>query len=356
LSQDLAQAPSTAVTRQTWIDQARWGAIVLIVIGHAVGMLRHSSDLAVVVSNFVYMFHIPVLVLLAGWGARRAEADGKTLSKIFWQLLVPYVVFQLLAFLLNYVVEGSSPSWAFTSQTFGLWFLVALAGWRILGPWFRGLKYAVPITIGIALIAGMSPRIDGFLSLSRILVFLPLFLVGPWLVDKVSEWRKDRRLRVVGLCVVVAGGLLSLAMRRDFWRTPFLGNAGYEAIDVGSGEGMLWRILVLVVGTAMAAGFMLMLPGTPGAPSKVGAWVAKAGQHTMYPYLLHLPILTVVGASTLPEVGVPSIQTFLFVLGATIFCTMAVSKPVISISRFLVDPKYLMNRVGWAKTASARPK
>src|SRR3954451_4980756 len=98
--------PAVAL-RQSWIDQARWAAIVLVVAGHAAGLLRGSSGLAVMVSNFVYMFHIPVLILLAGWGARRAEANGRNLVRIWWQLLLPYLLFQLVAFGVNYRFEGT---------------------------------------------------------------------------------------------------------------------------------------------------------------------------------------------------------------------------------------------------------
>lgn len=345
MSQNLSKPHTAIAVRQLWIDQARWCAIVLVVAGHAVGLLRSTSDLAVVVSNFVYMFHIPVLVLLAGWGARRAKADGNTLAKIFWQLLLPYVIFQLIAFLFNFVFENDSPSWSFTSQTFGLWFLVALAGWRLLGPWFRGLKFAVPIALLVALLAGLSPHIGGFLSLSRILVFLPMFLAGPWLIDKIAIWRLDLRYKLTGALVLLIGGIVTLLMRRDFWRTPFFGNAGYEALDVDPVEGMIWRLLVLTVGTAMAAAFMLVLPGKPGAPSSTGAWVAAAGQKTMYPYLLHLPVLTVVGATVATDIFAPIAQTALFVLVAFIFCTVTVSKPVTTITAPSIEPRRMFLRV-----------
>ncbi|MFD1214776.1 acyltransferase family protein, partial [Arthrobacter sp. GCM10027362] len=195
-------AEAAQATRQAWIDQARWAAIVLVVAGHAAGLLRGQSGLAVMFSNFVYMFHIPVLILLAGWGARRAEANGRTLVKIWWQLLLPYVLFQLVAFLVNYLFEGATPRWTFTGQTFGLWFLVALAAWRLSGPWFRGLRAAVPVALALALAAGLSPDIGGFLSLSRILVFLPLFVAGPWIVDRVARWRGRRRMRLAGAAVL----------------------------------------------------------------------------------------------------------------------------------------------------------
>src|SRR3954471_17203112 len=157
--------------RQTWVDQARWVAIALVLVGHFVGLLRVRSELARGISDFVYVFHIPALVLLAGWGARRIKASGDGLVKIFWQLLVPYVIFQLIAFAANRVLEGSHPSWAFVNQTFGLWFLVALAAWRLLAPWFHGLRWPVAAALAVALLAGLSPRIGEFLSLSRICFF-----------------------------------------------------------------------------------------------------------------------------------------------------------------------------------------
>ncbi|MFT4469763.1 acyltransferase family protein [Arthrobacter sulfonylureivorans] len=351
MSAAVALAPAQQGVRQTWIDQARWAAIILVVVGHGVGMLRSESGVALVVSNFVYMFHIPVLILLAGWGARRAQADGKTLSKVFWQLLVPYVIFQLIAFLANYLLEGDQPSWTFTSQTFGLWFLVALAGWRLLAPWFRGLRFAIPIAVVVALLAGLSPAIDGFLSLSRILVFLPVFLAGPWIVDRVSEWRQDWRLRAAGAAVVGLGAAAVLLLQDDFWRPPFLGDIGYEALEVGDVEGMVWRLVVLAVGTIMATGFMLMLPGRPGAPTRLGAWTARAGQHTMCPYLLHLPLLTIVGATSLLDAGSPTARALVVIGSAVLFSASTVSRPIVLLTRPLVDPRGAWNALRMLKPA-----
>ncbi|MGF9663090.1 acyltransferase family protein [Arthrobacter crystallopoietes] len=334
-------APAQARVRQTWIDQARWAAIVLVVAGHAVGLLRGSSGLALVMSNYVYIFHIPVFVLLAGWGARRAQADGAGLAKIFWQLLVPYVLFQLIAFGFNYRFEDDNPSWSFTSQTFGLWFLVALAGWRLMAPWFRGLRFAVPIAVLLALAAGLSSDFDGFLSLSRVLYFLPMFLLGPWLVDRISEWRGDVRFRIGGVAVLAAGALLTLLLGGNFNREPFLGNVGYEAMNMSALEGTGWRLLALAAGTVMAAAFMLALPGRPNAPSRLGSWIAEAGRHTMYPYLLHLPLLTVVGSTGLVDAGQPTLRTMAFMAASLAFCIVASSKPVRMVTAVVVEPRTL---------------
>jgi fucose 4-O-acetylase-like acetyltransferase len=338
-----AAGPVPAGTvRLTWIDQSRWTAIVLVVAGHAAGLLRESSGLAVSVSNFVYMFHIPVLILLAGWGARHAEASGRNLLRIWWQLLLPYLLFQLVAFGVNYSFENTLPSWTFAEQTFGLWFLVALAAWRLAGPWFRGLRGAVPIAVVLALLAGMSPEVGGFLSLSRVLVFLPLFLAGPWIVEQVARWRALPIMRLAGAAVLATGAVVVALEGREFWRGPFLGNAGYQELGLDSLEGMLSRIVVLLVGAAMATGFMLVLPGSPGAPSRVGAWVAEAGRHTMYPYLLHLPMLTIVGASALVQVGPPTLRTLAFLAASVAFCVLTVSRPVRFLTQIMVEPHNLV--------------
>lgn len=328
--------------RQTWIDQARWIAIVLVVTGHAVGEMRSESGLAVIVSNFLYTFHIPVFVILAGWGARRAEANGKNLSKIWWQLLLPYVVFQLVAFALAWFLDGTEPSWSFTNQTFGLWFLVALAGWRFLGPWFSGLPWAVPLSLLLSLLAGLSPQIGSWLSISRIFFFLPLFLMGPWLVEQITVWRRISLLRWGATAYLAILAVVVVVLGKDFWRTPFLGKSSYEDLEQGSLIGMAVRLLVLMVAAATATAFLVALPGQTGAPSRLGRWIATAGQHTMYPYLLHLQVLTLVGATAWKTMGQPTATTSLFILGAVAVCIFAELKPVRTVLSPLVEPKTLL--------------
>lgn len=334
----------TLGVRQTWIDQARWIAIVLVVMGHAVGQMRSESGLAIAVSNFVYIFHIPVFVILAGWGARRAEANGKNLVKIWWQLLLPYVIFQVVAFALAWALDGKNPSWSFTNQSFGLWFLVALAGWRFVGPWFRGLPWAVPLSVVLALLAGMSPSIGSWLSISRILVFLPLFLIGPWLVDQVTFWRHQPiiRLSAAAYLLILAGTVI--AMGKDFWRTPFLGKSSYEDLGQGNLSGMVVRLGVLAIAAATASAFLVVLPGQTGAPSRLGQWIAAAGQHTMYPYLLHLQVLTLVSATHWKSMGQPTITTTIFILGSVAVCIFAEFKPVRTVLTPVVEPKKVFQR------------
>ncbi len=51
-------------------------AIALVVIGHFVGLVRGRSGVAIAISDYLYVFHIPALVLLAGWGSPPASRQA----------------------------------------------------------------------------------------------------------------------------------------------------------------------------------------------------------------------------------------------------------------------------------------
>ncbi len=339
--------------RQTWVDQVRWVAIALVLAGHFVGLVRGRSDLARGISDFLYVFHIPALVLLAGWGARRLRASGPGLTRILWQLLVPYVAFQLIAFAANRVLEGSHPSWSFTSQTFGLWFLVALAGWRLLGPWFHGLRAPVAAALAVALLAGLSPHIGGLLSLSRIAFFLPLFVAGPWLVDRVSTWRHLPRARLYGALVLLAGALWVGLQEPAFDRTIFFGRDSYHALHQGVLHGVVYRTGALAISAVLAVGLMLVVPGRPGAPTRAGRWFAEAGRHTMFPYLIHLPLLTVLGWTGWPRLGPPTVTAVVAVVAAVVAAAVLVTPPVRLLAGPFVEPRTWFER--WRPAKGTTP-
>lgn len=334
--------------REVWVDQARWAAIALVLIGHLVGPLRGRSTLAHAISDFVYIFHIPALVLLAGWGARRATADGRGLVNTFWALVAPYVIFQTIAFGLSHELNGTHPSWSYVYATFGLWFLASLATWRLLAPWFHGLRGAVAIALAVSLLAGVSPHLGNLLSLQRTAYFLPLFVAGPWVVDRVSAVRRSARAGVVQLAAL---GVLALAAvgvlvrQPGFDRTIFFGRSSYEELHQGVVHGMLARVAALAIATVLAVALMLAMPGGALGGSLVARWAASAGQHTMYPYLLHLPTLLLAGWTGFYAHGSPTVAALVAAGVGLSLAVLFVLPPVRWLAGPFVEPRAWWRRV-----------
>jgi fucose 4-O-acetylase-like acetyltransferase len=331
--------------RETWVDQARWVAIALVVIGHVVGPLRSHSVVAKTISDFVYIFHIPALVLLAGWGARRASASGRGLTRLFWALLVPYVLFQLVAFFMGWSLFGHSPSWVFVYPTFGLWFLMSLASWRLLAPWFHGLRAPFLAAVVVALVAGASPKIDDLLSLQRTAFFLPLFIAGPWVVDRVSAWRQRARVQMGALAFLLLALVVVYIRETGFDRTIFFGRDSYAALGQGLTHGMVARVVALAISGVLATALLLAIPGGALGASRVGVLVAHAGQHTLYPYLLHLPILLIAAWTGWYSSGSPHVAALVAAFVGLGLAIVLVTPPVRWIAGPLVEPRAWWDRV-----------
>jgi len=87
--------PTTrAKVRDPFFDNAKFLAIVLVVAGHAIESLR-DVPIARSVYLFVYMFHMPAFIIIAGYFSKGFPASSDKVRKLITQLLVPFVVFQV---------------------------------------------------------------------------------------------------------------------------------------------------------------------------------------------------------------------------------------------------------------------
>lgn len=73
--------------RITWIDNAKFLGIYLVVLGHSVS----ASDIEyAAIRNFIYAFHMPLFVFLSGFLYKR----GNILKDVLC-ILVPYLIYQV---------------------------------------------------------------------------------------------------------------------------------------------------------------------------------------------------------------------------------------------------------------------
>lgn len=263
------KAPSPS--RSELFDNIKCLLIFLVVFGH---MLEPQTGGGV---NFIYLniysFHMPAFIFVSGWFSR-----GSTLKKTVTKVLLPYLVFQLIYLLYaGLPVQFYSPYWI-------LWYLFALFVWRLFLPLLRGRKgLAVclwPVAVVVSLLCGYTDKVGYDFALSRVLVFLPYFLLGYCLAEYQQDLLKrvrTRLSRVLSLVGVLACAGFFYHVRFVFQRQWTFGAFTYEF--TGSSP----KIRLLLLGVALIWIWFLL----SWAPERPLFALSAVGRNTLFVYLLH---------------------------------------------------------------------
>lgn len=280
---------STNAPRVALWDNARFIAIVLVVLGHALTKMVPESQLAFSLYLWIYAFHIPLFVALAGYFSRADPLGRSQLTRLLTDLLAPYLIFELIWSTIASLNSGTllinplQPNWT-------LWFLLSLLAWRVVLPFIALLRWPLALSVIVSVGSGYLP-VDQTLSLSRTLGFLPLFVLGWWAADKPwsARWMAAGS-RTVSWVRAIAGVVLAALFVAIWLWEPALRAGGarklvtYDQSFVDAGFDAWWagllRLAVLLLAVVMIIALLALVPrGT--------TWFSGLGAATMYIYLLH---------------------------------------------------------------------
>ncbi|PRI12459.1 acyltransferase family protein [Leucobacter massiliensis] len=325
------QSPAKKPRIAVW-DNARFLIMTLVVIGHAISTIRTDTSLGFALYAYIYLFHMPAMILLSGLFSR-AEATPKAIRSSL-QLIVVWLGWEGIWAAIHFFVNGRAPgpNWL-VSPAWTLWFLVTLATMRILLPYVAQLRRPLLTSIIIALAAGILPAVGTPFSASRTLCFLPFFVAG-WLIRERGwlddDWfarpsRRSRALAWAGLAALALAFALTPQLREFWridrwltWRDDYAWLFAHAPLGDWAPQQWFWVTLsgvaVSAVLLALAAALTLaLLLVTPRGRSAVTEW----GTRTLYVYLLHGPVIwvlretgTVAAVGRLGTAGVLAIACF----------------------------------------------
>ncbi|WP_165314425.1 acyltransferase family protein [Agromyces protaetiae] len=323
-------------------DNARWIAITLVVIGHGILPLIAEDDAAYSVYLFIYSFHVAVFVTVSGYFAKSGPPTARALKQILTDIVFPYLIFETIWSVLKWVLGGAF-ALDYTTPSWTLWFLIALAVWRVALPYLVLLRFPLLIAIAISIAAGYSLAIDSTLALTRTFGMFPFFVFG-W---QLRQWRlTDRWLALstavawrwrAGAIALFAATLAIMPAAIDTWRDLklrrfMLYDESYDAIGYDEPWSGAIRLALLVSAMLLAVAFLILMP-------RRAHWFTPFGAATMYIYLLHSFALypfreSGVLAGAQPFWVLPAM--FVFCIALSIVLSL---KPVRRVFRPLVEPR-----------------
>lgn len=367
VSQDLSAPARTAVSeppskpppkpapapRDPYFDNAKYFAIVLVACGHAWEPLAHGSRAVTAAYLTVYAFHMPAFALISGYFSRSFDMAPGRVRRLLTGVAVPYLVFETAyTFFYRWAQDDPDRPLSLLDPGYALWFLVALFIWRLTTPVWLALRHPVPVAMGFAVLAAVSPDIGGDISLQRVLSFLPFFVLGLTLRAEHFERLRTRRVRLLALPVGVAAFGAAYVVAPRFGAGWLYRSSSAAEQGVPSWAGLVTTPALTGVALVLTACFLAWVPGRP-------VWFTGLGAGTMYGYLLH--VVFIKASRFWDWYDHPWLHTPLGELAVTAAAIGVISflcsGPVRAVFRFVVEPRmaWLFNPRGNVMTADARP-
>ena len=188
-------------------DNLKFFLVTCVVIGHFADQFTNVSKIYDSIFLFIYSFHIPLFIFIAGLMFKNRNITAKAIFYIsigFSYKIVSAIVERLL---------GTVKVEFFLLWDGGLsWFMFALAAYIVILKIIekQNKEYILVFSIVLACFVGYDPGIGDFLYLSRIIIFFPFFLSGVLLQNFDIVSFKDKNFKykfLAGLIVLVWLGL-----------------------------------------------------------------------------------------------------------------------------------------------------
>ncbi len=312
--------------RNPLLDNIRFLLIVLVVFGHFLTSMRDDPVIETVYL-WIYLFHMPAFVFLAGLVITNYALDRRGARRIVTGLLAPFVIFTVLYELFGRWVDMPVPSDDPLRQPYWLlWFLMALALWRVCVPLLSALRWPVVTTVVTSTVLATAIDLSKYWSIDRFVVLMPFFTAGLMLTpDRLARVRTPgwRALGVVVLLLAIPVAVWAKDAQRGFITYS-------DAVD--SVAEMPTFLFFYAVATAMTAAFIAL---SPGGRSRMSVW----GTRTIYVYLLHGFFVRAYRASDWDS-ALESVQGMFVILLVSIVLSILLASPLaVKLTHHLVEPR-----------------
>lgn len=323
-----------AKPRDAFFDNAKYLAIVLVAMGHAWEPVKSQSRTLEAMYTVVYAFHMPAFILISGYFSRSFDMRADRLKRLVTGVAVPYIVFEAAYSLFTrWANQDPGQSISLLDPLYLTWFLAALFIWRLTTPLWKLVRWPLPLALGIAMLASVSPDIGDDLDLQRVLQFLPFFVLGLYMKPEYFQLVRRREIRILSVPAFAAALLVG------YWAVPRMNTGWFYHRDSAQQLGSPWWAGPVMTLALFGCSLLLTACFFSWVPRRK-LWFTALGAGTLYGYLLHGFLIK--GGdywgwfdhAWLREPLGQALVTFVAVVGVTLLCT----PPVRRVFRFAMEP------------------
>ncbi|MFI9589297.1 acyltransferase family protein [Nonomuraea sp. NPDC052265] len=268
--------------RDPYLDNVKFILIALVPLGHSLvpTLSAHSSRALYI---YIYMFHMPLFVLISGYLSRNFWNSNAKTNKLVDTFVVPYVIVEIGYAAVRY---GLGQKWSLTiiDPAWLNWYLLALLFWRLSTPVWKRMKHPVPVAIVIYMFAGFS-QITGDFSMDRFFGLLPFFVLGLVMQPEHFEMLNKLWIKIVSGVTLLCAAAVAIVIAPKAPLDPFYFKHSFQDMDLSWWMGLLLKAGLLVCALAMCFAVLALVP-------RGETWYSDLGTRTLYCYLLHgIPVL-----------------------------------------------------------------
>ena len=309
-------------------DNVKAFLIFLVVIGHMTSDYVSDSHLVRWITLWIYTFHMPAFIFISGLMHKqyitreRAELGFKGEMRMRWDKVAGFFLCAYgLKIFIHYsrLLMGQNPQWSWTEEPGIPWYLFVMAEYELV---FYIMKYidggsstkpsgkrplfVIAGAFALSAVIGYFPSVGDNFCLSRMINFLPIYMLGYYLDMKKllpflhgegygggREEGADRRRRLMKafgwLTIIVTMAVCCLGKFGMYsWRKWFTGRRSYEflqeffsyAYDNG------WWIRLAVWAVALVITFAVISL----IPDRDLGFITTVGSRTLSVYFWHRPL------------------------------------------------------------------
>jgi fucose 4-O-acetylase-like acetyltransferase len=234
--------------RDPWFDNIKAVLIFLVVFGHVIQKYIHDRDSYLyIVFVIIYCFHMPLFVFLSGYFSKDTE---KARNKAFERFLLPYVVWEIIWFIMNNILFLNS-DFNFAVPWFAYWYFVSLFTLCLFLPILAQIRCIVPVLFILAIVSGLYPDYGTSFSAGRTICFSGFFMLGYFCHPRILEKIRKKRIFVLLAALLTVTALILLCLtsyvrsrisriERSLWMAE-----AYRSTPIAVNDGIVIRSIII---------------------------------------------------------------------------------------------------------------